>query len=129
MPRVAAAFFAMGVLSILCGGAIGLFMAGSNNNTYVDLHVHLNLVGWATMGLCGAFYGLTRETLPVRFAWINFLVLTAGIVVFFPAFFLFLKNGNDPAYEPFMKAGNALTGLGMVLFAFAVFRELFRKRA
>ncbi|MEI9989544.1 MAG: hypothetical protein WDM86_05855 [Rhizomicrobium sp.] len=128
MPRVAAAFFATGVLCILVGGGLGIYIADGGNGAYAQIHVHLNLVGWATMGLCGTFYALTRETMSVRFAWINYAILTAGIVVFFPALALFLANGNDPVYVPVMKAGNALTGLGMALFAVAVFRELFRRR-
>jgi hypothetical protein len=64
-----------------------------------------------------------------RLAWINYVILTAGIVVFFPAFALFLSHGNDPQFEPFMKAGNGLTGLGMLVFTISAFRELFRKRA
>jgi hypothetical protein len=81
------------------------------------------------MALCGAFYALTRETMLTWLAWINYAVLTAGIVVFFPAFALFLAHGNDPQFEPFMKAGNGLTGLGMLIFTASAFRELFRKRA
>jgi hypothetical protein len=93
MPRVSAAFFVTGALCILVGGALGMHIAAGDDAAYVGLHVHLNLVGWATMGLCGTFYALTRET---RLAWINYIILTAGILLFFPAFALFLAHGNDP---------------------------------
>ena len=129
MPRVSAAFFATGALCILVGGAIGMYMAASRDDAFASFHVHMNLVGWATTALCGTFYALTKETMLPRMAWINYAILTAGIVVFFPAFALFLAHGNDPQYEPFMKVGNGLTGLGMLVFTIAVFRELFRKRA
>ncbi|HXC56262.1 MAG TPA: hypothetical protein VNU97_13270 [Rhizomicrobium sp.] len=128
MPRVSAAFFATGVLCILASGAIGMYMAHANDATYGGLHAHLNLVGWATMALCGTFYALTRGTMWVPLAWINYAILTAGIVLFFPAYALFLSHGNDPVYEPVMTAGNGLTGLGMLVFAISVFRELFRAR-
>src|SRR5262245_14378648 len=126
MPRVSAAFFGMGLLCLFVGGAIGMYMAGGGNAGYVGLHVHLNLVGWATMALCGTFYALTPETFSPRLAWINFWVLTLGIVVFFPAFALFLSRGNDPQFEPVMSAGNGLTGLGMLIFGVSVVREFFR---
>ncbi|HEY2069168.1 MAG TPA: hypothetical protein VGG48_06410 [Rhizomicrobium sp.] len=129
MPRVSAAFFAVGVLCIFVGGATGLHMARSHDTAFASLHVHLNLVGWATMALCGTFFALTKETMSVRLAWITFVILTAGILVFFPAFAMFLSHGNDPKFEPFMQAGNGLTALGMLVFAVSVFRELFRKRA
>jgi hypothetical protein len=129
MPRVSAAFFVTGALCILMGGAIGMHMAASRDSVYAGMHVHLNLVGWATMALCGTFYALTGKTMLPWLAWTNYLVLTAGIVIFFPAFALFLAHGNDPQFEPFMKAGNGLTGLGMLIFTVAALRELFRKRA
>jgi hypothetical protein len=128
MPRVSAAFFATGLLCLFCGGAIGMYMAGGGDAAYAGMHVHLNLVGWATMALCGTFYALTPQTFSPRLAWTSFWVLTAGIVVFFPAFAIFTAHGNDPHLEPVMKAGNGLTGLGMLIFAVSVFRELFRKR-
>lgn len=131
MPKVSAAFFATGALCILFGGAIGLFMSHGGETTFSGLHVHLNLVGWATMALCGTFYALnreilTRETMSVKLAWINYAVLTAGILVFFPAYAVFLKTGNQ-ALLPVAHIGNGLTGLGMVIFAVSAFRELFRR--
>jgi hypothetical protein len=128
MPRVSAAFFAMGLLCLFFGGAIGMHMASGGNAAYAGMHVHLNLVGWATMALCGTFYALTPTTLSPRLAWINFWVLTAGIVVFFPAYAIFLADGNDPRLGPVMTVGNGLTGLGMLIFAVSVGRELLRKR-
>lgn len=127
MPRVSAAFFATGALCILCGGAIGLLMSSGRASLYDGVHVHLNLVGWATMALCGTFYAFTGET---RFAWINYVVLTAGILLFFPTYVLFLWNGDGPAFLlSIASAGNGLTALGMAIFAVAAFRELFRRRA
>lgn len=129
MPRVSAAFFVTGALCILIGGALGMYMAGGGDAVYAGMHVHLNLVGWATMALCGTFYALTRETMVPWAAWLNFAILTAGIVIFFPAYALYLANGNDPKFEIFMKAGNGLTGLGMVVFTLSAVRELARRRA
>lgn len=128
MPRVSAAFFTVAVLCILVGGAFGLHMASGGSGSFTDLHVHLNLVGWATMALCGTFYALTQKTMWKWMAWINFWVLTAGIVLVFPAFYLYLIHNNDPKMEPFMIGGSMLTGLGMLIFFFAVIGELFRKR-
>lgn len=128
MPRVSAAFFATGVLCIFAGGLIGMWMANGRNGAYAGIHVHLNLVGWATMGLCGTFYALTKDTMSVRFAWINYAVLTAGILVFFPAYALFIAGNSNPTLQTIAQAGNGLTALGMLLFAVSVFRELFRRR-
>jgi hypothetical protein len=128
MPRVSAAFFATAVLCISAGGLLGMWMANGGSGAYAGIHVHLNLVGWATMGLCGTFYALTSETMSVRLAWINYIILTAGIIVFFPAYALFIAGNSNPMLQTIAQAGNGLTALGMLLFALSVFRELFRKR-
>ncbi|MGZ3304277.1 MAG: hypothetical protein ACXU8U_00330 [Asticcacaulis sp.] len=127
MPKVSAAFFATGALCILFGGALGLFMSYGGDAAYAGMHVHLNLVGWATMGLCGTFYALAREHVSMRLAWINYAVLTAGILLFFPAYAVFLRWGLRGCL-PVAQVGNGLTGLGMVIFAFAAVRELLRRR-
>ena len=129
MPRVSAAFFATGVLCIFAGGAIGIFMARTGHTDLVALHVHLNLVGWATMALCGTFYALTEKTMIVRLAWINYVVFLAALLLTFPAFATILIRGGSHTLEMILQAGNGMTALGMVIFAFSVFRELFRRRA
>jgi len=129
MPRVSAAFFLTGALCILAGGAVGMHIAAGGDAVFAPLHAHLNLVGWATMALCGTFYALTRETMLPWLAWTNYFVLTLGILIVFPAFALFLAHGNDPKMEPFLQAGSGLTGLGMVMFTFSALREFLRKRA
>ena len=128
MPKVSAAFFATGLLCICVGGALGLNMAGGGTALYSGIHVHLNLVGWATMALCGTFYALTKETMSASIAWLNYAVLTAGILVFFPSYAWSLGHGNNLALAPIMMVGNGLTALGMLIFAISVFRELFRRQ-
>ena len=129
MPRVAAAFFATGLLCLFCGGAIGIYMAGGHDGTFADLHVHLNLVGWASMALYGTFYALEGPTIVKRLAWANFIVSTIGVLVMIPSLAMFLLNGNDPKWVPFMSAGGGIVALGALIFAMSVFRELFRRRS
>jgi hypothetical protein len=103
-------------------------MGATENMTLAPAHAHLNLVGWVTMGLYGTFYALTRGTMSVRLAWINYAISTAGVLIMIPALVLFLHAGNDPKFVPFMVAGEVLTVIGMLVFAVAVFRELVRRR-
>ena len=129
MPRVSAAFFATAVICVLIGMPWGMYMGATENFTLAPAHAHLNLVGWVTMALYGTFYALTRGTLVVPMAWINYVLSLAGALILLPALTLFLGNGNDPKYVPFMVTGEVLTFLGMAVFALSVFRELFRKRS
>jgi hypothetical protein len=129
MPRVSAAFFAVGVLCVLTGMLWGMHMGASHDMVTAPAHAHLNLLGWVTMALYGAFYAIERETMLPKLAWLNFFVSTAGIAVMIPSLFLFLSHGNDPKFVPYMNAGEGLAVLGMLIFSISVFRELFRRRA
>jgi hypothetical protein len=127
MPRVSAAFFSVGVLCVLIGMPWGMAMGAMNNFATAPAHAHLNLVGWVTMALYGTFYALAPAT-SKRLAWINFFVSVLAIIVMIPALAMFLAHGNDPQYLPYMKTGEGLALIGMLVFAYSVFRELLRRR-
>jgi hypothetical protein len=129
MPRVSAAFFAVGVLYVLIGMAWGMHMGESEDFLLAPAHAHLNLVGWVTMALYGTFYALTRETMSPRLAWINFAVSAIAVAIMIPSLALFLSNGNDPKFLPTMIGGEVLAVVGMLVFAISVVRELLRARA
>jgi hypothetical protein len=129
MPRVSAAFFAVGVLAVLVGMVWGMMMGATQNMVTMPAHAHLNLLGWVTMGLYGTFYALEGPTLSPRLAWTNFVVSTVSLLVMIPSLAMFLSHGNDPKYLPGMQAGEGLALLGMLIFGVSVVRELFRRRA
>lgn len=128
MPRVSAAFFATGAVCVLIGMSWGMYMGSNQNFTLMPAHAHLNLIGWVTFALYGTFYALTRGTLSVRLAWINYAISTLGVALMIPSLALFLANGNDEQFLKFMIPGEILTTLGAGVFAISVFRELFRTR-
>jgi hypothetical protein len=128
MPRVSAAFFALGATCVLLGMIGGMWMGATHNFVAAPAHAHLNLLGWVTMALFGTFYALTRDTMSVKLAWTNFILSALGVLVLVPSLTLLLLNGNDPAYEPGVTAGSALSFASMAVFAVAAFRELRRAR-
>lgn len=128
MPKVAAAFFGVGILCVLGGMLWGMDMGASNNMTMMPAHAHLNLVGWATMALYGTFYALTGETLSPKLAWTNFVISTLGILILIPSLAVLLANGQDPKFEPPVIVGSVITFIGAIVFAIAVGRELMRPR-
>ena len=128
MPRVSAAFFALGVLCVLLGMFGGMWMGATHDFVAAPAHAHLNLLGWVTMSLFGTFYALTRETMSVKLAWTNFALSASGVIVLIPFLALMLINGNDPAYEPGVTAGSILSFASMAVFAVSAVRELLRPR-
>jgi hypothetical protein len=71
MPRVSAAFFAVGVVYLLLGMAWGMHMGEAEDFTMMPAHAHLNLLGWVTMAIYGTFYALTHASLKPKLAWTN----------------------------------------------------------
>lgn len=128
MPRVSAAFFALGVTCVLIGMCFGMWMGATHDFVAAPAHAHLNLLGWVTMGLFGTFYALTRDTYSPKLAWTNFILAALGVVVLVPSLALMLMNGNDPKFEPGVTAGSILSFLSMAVFAISAFRELARRR-
>jgi len=64
MSRLSTAFFGAAVLYVLTGVVMGLVMGATGNHTLKGVHVHINLLGWASLGLMGAFYGIAGDKAP-----------------------------------------------------------------
>jgi len=127
MPRVSAAFFALGVVYLLLGMSWGMQMGGTEDFTMMPAHAHLNLLGWVTMSIYGTFYALTHASLSPRLAWINFALAAIGVAVMIPSLALFLPAHNVK-FVPGIIVGELLTVSSLLVFAVSVYRELVRPR-
>ncbi|HKQ44103.1 MAG TPA: hypothetical protein VJS47_01805 [Rhizomicrobium sp.] len=127
MPRVAAAFFALGVVHLFLGMAWGMQMGGSEDFTMMPAHAHLNLLGWVCMALYGTFYALTHASLKPKLAWINFWLAALGVALMIPSLALYLGSHNAK-YIGGLIAGEIATVSSLLVFAVSVFRELLRPR-
>jgi len=127
MPRVSAAFFAIGVVYLLLGMSWGMHMGAANDFAMAPAHAHLNLLGWVTMSIYGTFYALTHASLSPKLAWTNFALAAAGVAVMIPSLALYLAN-NDAKYVAGIVAGEVATVLSLLVFAVSVYRELVRPR-
>jgi len=126
MPRVSIAFFAVGALCALAGMLWGSSMGISGDHTMAPAHAHLNLVGWCTLSIMGAFYGLAGDAAPRRLAWIN-LVLSAAGAVLMAGMLVLLFSGKLKGPE--MMNAEIPTVLGMLCFIVAIFRTASARRA
>ncbi|MEO8301808.1 MAG: hypothetical protein ABI608_08440 [Rhizomicrobium sp.] len=127
MPRVSAAFFALGVVCLFIGMAMGMHMGESEDFTLMPVHAHLNLLGWVTMAIYGIFYALTHASLKPKLAWTNFVLAAIGVVVLIPSLALYLP-AHDAKFIPGIVVGEIATVASLVAFAVSVYRELMRPR-
>jgi len=129
MPRVSAAFFAIGGLLLLSGMLLGEYMGAHENFALAPLHAHINLLGWVTLALYGTFYTLTKDTYSPRLAWTNF-ALSSIVLAMIPMLALLLTAPDGAkTYGPLAGAAGGVALLGLLVFLISAFRELVRKRA
>jgi hypothetical protein len=130
MPRVSAAFFAVGALLLLGGMALGEYMGSHEDFQLAPLHAHINLLGWVTLALFGTFYALTKDTYSPGLAWTNFILSSLGVLTMIPLLYLTLTTSDGGTkYGPLAGMAGGLAILGLLVFLVSVFRELARKRA
>ena len=116
---VSNAFLRLGVVALIVGVGLGMWMGANEDFTLRPIHAHINLVGWASMMIMGFFYRLLPHTTG-RLAWVQFGVFSVGFVLMITGLTALLL-GNQ-ALLPALLAGELLTGLGILLFAVILFR-------
>jgi hypothetical protein len=118
MSRISVAFFGAAVLYALTGMVLGMVMGASNDHSLAPVHAHINLLGWASLALMGAFYGIAADLAPARLAWANFVISNLGNLITLPLLTMLLKG--DLAVIPVMAVGEVIIVLGMLVFGAAV---------
>ena len=127
MPRVSLAFFLVGAVFGLLGMMWGRYMGVSQDFSARDAHAQLNLLGWATLSLMGAFYALAGLARPKVLSWVNFFLSSVGVILFVP--FLVMVQRGEPS-APFFAMGSVgvlMVVLGMATFIAAIVMALLRK--
>lgn len=114
MSRVTLAFYVTGVLFVLMGMSLGVYMGSNENFTLAPVHAHMNLIGWASMALMGAFYAFAGARTPRRLAWASYGLMTAGVLVMIPS--LAKVVSNDASGLPFLIGSYLLLFGGMLCF-------------
>ena len=118
--RASTLCFRSAVLLILAGMVWGLQMAISGDHVAFPGHAHLNLMGFVSLFLFGLFYRAFPAVeagglaVPQVVVWVAASVLI-GVGVG-------LVHSGYPQAEPVAAIGSIVAILGMLLFAWMVFR-------
>jgi hypothetical protein len=118
MSRISITFFGAAVVYALGGMVLGMYMGASNDHAMAPVHAHINLLGWATLALMGAFYGLAGAHAPAKLAWANFGVSNLGNILTLPM--VAMIQAGKPPIVPVLLAGEIGIVLGMLLFGAAL---------
>lgn len=110
--KVALVYFVIGV-------GLGVYMSMAHDYTLTGVHVHINLLGWASFALAGVIYWLFPKAGNNLLSKIQFWVHTISLPVMMICLTLLLK-GNDQV-EVLMGVGSTLVVVSVIIFAVNVF--------
>ncbi|WMT40798.1 cytochrome-c oxidase [Paenibacillus sp. D2_2] len=110
--KVALVYFVIGV-------GLGIYMSMVHDYTLTGVHVHINLLGWASFALAGVIYWLFPKAGNNLLSKIQFWVHTISLPVMMICLALILK-GNDQV-EVLMGVGSTLVVVSVIIFAVNVF--------
>lgn len=121
MRDIAFVFFLAAVLCVTGGMFWGLQMGVSGDHSMKGAHVHLNLVGWATMALFGVYYRLTPQAAQGWLPWVHAVLAIGGVAIMVGGLYVVLGGGSPvPAI-----VGSLISFASMLLFLFTVIRHGF----
>lgn len=113
-------FFRFGVLAVLGGMGLGIWMGSQENFTLAPVHAHVNLVGFVLPFIFGFFYRSFPAVAGGLLPKVHFVLSILGVLMMIPALAYVLLG--DRTYLPVLIAGEFSTALGMLVFAIQVYR-------
>ena len=111
-------FIKIAVLYLAVGVSMGLYMGITQSFGLHPVHAHLNLLGWASLALCGLVYMAFPAAAETRLAKVHFWLHNLGLPPLMIALALLL-SGNA-AMEPVVGILSMVVGLGIFMFVINV---------
>jgi hypothetical protein len=81
MKRIDVYFLLLATVLLVCGAVLGIVMGAQENFQLTPVHAHLNLAGWASLGLFGLTYRSYPELAATRLARYHFVVSATASVL------------------------------------------------
>lgn len=111
--KIAAVYLVIGV-------AMGIAMGITQQFSLAPVHAHINLLGWATLGIIGVIYQVYPAAGQTRLAQIHFWIHNIALPVFMLGLG-FVLSGHE-AFLPAAIAGALAVAIGIVVFAVNIWR-------
>jgi len=103
------------------GFSMGFGMGVSQDFSLAPAHAHMNLLGWVSFFLYGAFYALIPQAAIGMLPRIHYILASAGTVVMV-AGIAGIYLGHGATFEPLAIGGSIAVYTSFILFVFIVFR-------
>lgn len=107
-------FLQVSVVYFVIGIVFGMYMSMAKDYTMTGVHVHINLLGWASFALAGLIYYLFPKAGNNVLAKIHFWAHNIGFSVMMLGLALLLGGNGD--MEILVIIGSTITALCVLLF-------------
>ena len=111
--RISVVYFVVGVV-------MGIEMGIRGDFALAPVHAHINLLGWATLGIIGVIYRAYPAAAQTRLARIHFWVHNIALPVFMIGLAAILSGHQ--ALLPVAIVGACVVAIGIVVFAVNIWR-------
>ena len=117
-------FLVIGVLYLLVGLLMGMYMGGSGDHGLMPVHAHINLLGFTLMVLFALTYKVFPRMSETGLARLHFWLFQAGTLLLLIALFLMMA-GFVPAETigPLMPILELLVLVSILVFGWNAFRN------
>ena len=122
--KIASIYFILGI-------AVGLFMSATIQLEWAAGHGHVNLAGWASMGIIGAVYSIYPEAGDSRLGIWTFWLYQIGMPILLISMFIIQIpppfDGWIDFIHIFTFGGGGLVTIAVILFIISVFKNVHAK--
>ncbi|SES10817.1 cytochrome-c oxidase [Psychrobacillus sp. OK032] len=112
-------FIKISVVYFVIGVLLGLYMSMAHDYALTGVHVHVNLLGWASFALAGFIYHLFPSTSSNMYAKLHFWSANIGLPLMMIALTVLILNGAEVA-TVFIAIGGVLVVFSVIMFAINV---------
>ena len=114
--KVSVVYFTIGVI-------MGMYMSMQHDYVLTGVHVHINLLGWASFALAGIIYYLFPKAGNHGLAKVHFWAGNIGLPLMMGGLATLLLSGAEQA-TIFISIGATLVVISVILFGFNVLRNV-----
>lgn len=117
MSRWPNAFFMMAAFYIIIGTCWGLYMSVTHDFATSPAHAHLNLLGFVSLSIMGAFYATLGKGTPTWLVKTNFFLNSIGVAIMITGLgLLFTQTVPPEKLAPLMMISEPMIILGFLSF-------------
>lgn len=120
---MAARFIQISVVYFAIGVLLGMYMSMAHNYALTGVHVHVNLLGWASMALAGIIYHLYPTAVENKLAKFHFWAVNIGLPIMMIGLALLILTGST-AFATAVSIGASITVLSVLVFVYNVLKNV-----